>query len=178
MRFEWLLVLFEHLNRAGVGYTVVGTLATTMHGHAGLGEVLEISVPESVAGLHDIVQRAWPSAWLTAEPTDDVILRAELPASPISCDFVTVPEPLPVEHVYFGGVAIRVTPNSVAKRWPSRERAAIRPGFTFRQRLDAVNALGGVLAPPVDARRGVQKFRSFEALQAEHARTTAARVAP
>lgn len=177
MRFEMLLALFDCFNRQAVDYTVVGSLALAIHGHPALSENLEIVIDEqsSAQRVREILHTVWPSAELVPTPGQDILMRALLESSPLYCDFLVSLDSLPAQFVYFGGVAVRVLPFSDAQRWHEREPLWVRPGFTFRQRLEAVNVLASILAAPLDTPRGVRKFRSFEALKAERARIRATR---
>jgi hypothetical protein len=156
-----LLAVLAAFQRESVSYVIVGALARTLRGSVNLGECIEIAVdPESVADAREVFRHFWPGAEAEDSPSNDVIWRFLPPDSPMYVDLVPISRTdLQTECLFIEGVAIRVA-NEIDDTHEDTDKKWTSPGFSLRERVNALNSLLGGLLPERRIPRGVRKYRS------------------
>ena len=164
-----LLALFRAFDRAEVDYIVLGDLAMLLHGRVGLTERVEIGIPtrhESAA--REAFLQAFPGT--TFAIRDGAFFRALPPGTPgpLFFDVVAASASDADTMTMAGGVPIRVARQPSQHISPRDDYA--RPGYTLRDRLGVLQSLARAVVPGTVHPRGVRKYRSIEAAEAERQR--------
>lgn len=165
-----LLKGFQALERESINYLVVGHLAKCLHGLPELRERLEILIGNDmgVDRVSAILEPVWTDGELVRVEGSGIVLRYLPTATSLYVDLVFVNGlPASGEDVVLGGITVRVARLAEADQLAGVGSPWIREGFTLPERWTAVQQLAAQFAMPTAWPRGVRKYRSIEAAEAD-----------
>lgn len=170
MDLNRLLALFSAFNRAGVDYIVLGDLAQLFHGYFALTERLEIGLASErhEPGAREALLEVFPGTIL--ESRNGLYFRALVPQTPFFIDIVSARTDDAEILTLPGGVPVRVGRLRGQPHGSPATDDYAREGYTIRERLSALQTFARAVVPNVAQPRGVRKYRSLEAADADRER--------
>jgi hypothetical protein len=170
MDLNQLLALFSAFDHERVDYIVLGALAMLFHGRVALTERLEIgfaSEDDAIRGSESIL-KTFPGT--TFEVCQGAYFRALPPGTPLFIDLVAASTDNAETVTLPGNGSVRVARDTMRPRVSAAGDDDRRAGYTLREHLGALQSLARAIVPSAGRPRGVRKYRSIEAAEAERER--------
>jgi hypothetical protein len=185
MKFDTLMQLLRALADAQVDSAFTGSFAREFSGMRGLTEDLDVVVTDEPANLHRLQTALHAIRPALADDVrrrlqDERALRIVWPEEKMAVDFFATDEPLVYETVLLHSVPVRIaTAISPAVAAAIAAKRSFRPDVRdtdILARIRDLNETAARIVPPTPKPRGVRKYRSIEAMSADHDRWQEKRV--